>query len=483
MNVKAISVNVGKALLVSALFMFLSIIVSIADGRDSAFGPLMISFVITLIVGAFPFIFVKKSQPLSLNDGFLTIVLSWVLSFIFGMLPYVLWGGEFTLINAWFESVSGYTTTGSTILNDIEALPRSLLFWRSSTHYIGGLGVVVFLLLVMPDASPYRLKLTNMELSSLSKEGYRYKSTKTIAIITKVYVTLTLVFFFALWAAGMSSFDALNHAFSLAATGGFSTRNLSIGYYQSDLINVLVIVFMAIAALHFGLLYAVFITRSMKPMRNSVVKYYFGSILVMSLIIMLSLKLEGGYESWGKAAMDSAFTVVSYMSTTGFSICDNSIWPWLAGLVLIFASFQCGCSGSTTGGLKVDRIMIAFKAISNEVNRRLHPSAVSQVRLSGHHLPDSAVHSVMLYIVVYFIVIFLSIIGVLMCGAEIPEAVSGVIASVGSVGPGLAEVGSMDNYSLQPAMAKFIYAFDMFLGRVEIFPVLIVISLLFKRNS
>ena len=164
MNVKAISVNVGKALLVSALFMFLSIVVSIVDGRDSAFGPLMISFIITLIFGGFPFIFVRKVQALSLNDGFLTIVLSWFLSFVFGMLPYVLWGGEFTLVNAWFESVSGYTTTGSTILNDIEALPRSLLFWRSSTHYIGGLGVVVFLLLVMPDASPFRLKLTNMEL-------------------------------------------------------------------------------------------------------------------------------------------------------------------------------------------------------------------------------------------------------------------------------------------------------------------------------
>lgn len=482
MNVRAISVNVGKALLVSALFMFLSIIVSIVDGRDSAFGPLMISFIITLIVGGFPFIFVKKSQTLSLNDGFLTIVLSWLLSFIFGMLPYVLWGGEFTLINAWFESVSGYTTTGSTILNDIEALPRSLIFWRSSTHYIGGLGVVVFLLLVMPDASPYRLKLTNMELSSLSKEGYRYKSTKTIAIITKVYVFLTLVFFFSLWAAGMSSFDALNHAFSLAATGGFSSRNLSIGYYQSDLINILVIVFMAISALHFGLLYAVFITRSLKPMNNTVVKYYFGSILVMSVMIMLSLKLQGGYESWGRAAMDSTFTVVSYMTTTGFSICDNSVWPWLAGIVLVIASFQCGCSGSTTGGLKVDRVLISFKAISNEVKRRLHPSAVSQVRLSGHHLPDSAVHSVMLYIVLYFVVIFLSIIGVLMCGAEVPEAVSGVIASVGSVGPGLAEVGSMDNYSLQPAVAKFIYAFDMFLGRVEIYPILIVISLMFKRN-
>ena len=173
MNVKAISVNVGKALLGSALVMFLSIVVSVTNGLDSAFTPLLISFVVTLIVGAFPFIFVRKTQPLSLRDGFLTIVLSWILSFIFGMLPYVLWGGEFTLVNAWFERVSGYTTTGATILDDVEALPRSLLFWRSSTHYIGGLGVVVFLLLVMPDASPYRLKLTNMELSSLSKEGSR----------------------------------------------------------------------------------------------------------------------------------------------------------------------------------------------------------------------------------------------------------------------------------------------------------------------
>jgi trk system potassium uptake protein TrkH len=321
-----------------------------------------------------------------------------------------------------------------------------------------------------------------MELSSLSKEGYRYKSSKTIVVITKVYVLLTLVFFFSLWAAGMSSFDALNHAFSLAATGGFSSRNLSIGYFQSDLINILVIFFMAISALHFGLIYAVFITRSMKPLNNTVVKYYFGSIAVMSLAIMFALMSEGGYESWGRAAMDSTFTVVSYMTTTGFAICDNSVWPWIAGMVLIFASFQCGCSGSTTGGLKVDRVIISFKAMANEVQRRLHPTAISQVRLGGHILPDSTVHSVMLYIVVYFIVIFLSIIGVLLCGSEIPEAVSGVIASVGSVGPGLAEVGAMDSYAFQPAMAKFIYSIDMFLGRVEIFPVLVVLSLLFKRN-
>jgi trk system potassium uptake protein TrkH len=452
------------------------------NGRDAAFGPLLISFIITLITGGFPFIFVKGQQQLSLKDGFLTIILSWLLSFVFGMLPYVLYGGEFTLINAWFESVSGFTTTGSTILNDIEALPRSLLFWRSSTHYIGGLGVVVFLLLVIPDASPYRLKLTNMEMSSLSKEGYRYKSSKVVWVITIVYAGLTLATFLSLWAAGMPLFDAVNHAFSIAATGGFSTRNLSVGAFGSDLINMIVLFYMAVCAMHFGLIYAVFATRSLKPMKNSVVAYYFGSIVVMSLIIMLSLIAEGGYDSWGRAFMDSSFTVVSYMSTAGFAICDNSVWPWLAGVVLLFASFQCGCAGSTTGGIKVDRIIIAFKAIGNEIRRRLHPTSVSHARMSGQHLADSTVHSVLMYIVVYFLVIFVSIIAVMMCGCDATEAVSGVIASVGSVGPGLGELGSLDNYSLQPVLAKFIFTVDMFMGRVEIYPVLIAVSMIFGRN-
>ena len=483
MNVKAISVNVGKALLVSALFMFLSLIISMLEGRDAAFGPLLISFIITLLVGSFPFIFVKGIQPLSLKDGFLTIVLSWLLSFIFGMLPYVLYGGEFTLINAWFESVSGYTTTGSTILNDIEALPRSLVFWRSSTHYIGGLGVVVFLLLVIPEASPYRLKLTNMEMSSLSKEGYRYKSSKVVRVITTVYATLTVTSFFALWAAGMPLFDAVNHAFSIVATGGFSTKNMSVGAFGSDAINLVVLFFMAVCAMHFGLIYAVFATGSLKPLKNSVVRYYFGSIAVMSMIIMFSLLTKGGYESWGRALLDSSFTVVSYLSTAGFAICDNSTWPWLAGVVLLLASFQCGCAGSTTGGIKVDRIIIAFKAISNEIRRRLHPSSVSHARLSGQHLADDAVNAVLMYIVVYFLVIFVSILAVILCGTEATEAVSGVIASVGSVGPGLGELGCLDNYSAQPAMAKFIYSFDMFLGRVEIYPVFVVISMIFRRTK
>lgn len=482
MNIKAISYNVGMALLVSALFMFLSLIVSVAYGMDSGFTPMLISFIITLLVGAFPFIFVRKPAAMSLKDGFFTIVLSWLLSFIFGMMPYVMWGGEFTLINAWFESVSGYTTTGSTILTDVEALPKSLLFWRSSTHFIGGLGVIVFLLLVLPGASPYRHKLTNMEMSSLSKEGYRYKSSKTVFVITGIYLGLTLVSFLSLWAAGMPFFDAINHAFSVAATGGFSTRNMSVGAFGSDLINVIVMVLLVLGAMHFGLIYAVFATRSFKPLNNTVVKYYLGSIIVCSIIVTFSLLSKGGYDSFGRAAMDASFTVVSYMTTAGFAICDNSMWPLVAGMVLIFLSLQCGCSGSTTGGIKVDRILIAFKAIAHDIRHRLHPAEVSYVRLSGQHLSDSSVKTVMMYIVTYFFLIFVSILIVMGCGAEATEAVSGVIASIGSVGPGLGELGGMDNYSSQMAVAKFVYTMDMFLGRVEIYPVLIVLSMIFKRE-
>ena len=482
MNLKAITLNVGKALLVSALFMLMSVVVSIFYGMDSGFTPLLISCILTALVGFFPFIFVKSAPLMSLKDGFVTIALAWLLSFVFGMLPYVMWGGEFTIINAWFESVSGYTTTGSTILNDVEALPKSLLFWRSSTHFIGGLGVVVFLLLVLPQASPYRMKLTNMEMSSLSKDGYRYKSSKVLRIIVSVYLGFVVALFFSLWAAGMSIFDALNHAFSIAATGGFSTKNLSLAYFNSDLINYIVLFFMTICAMHFGLLYSVLVTGSFKPLNNAVVKFYFGSIIVCSTIVAISLMTQGGYTSWGDAAMDSTFTVVSYMSTAGFAICDNALWPPLAGFILIIVSLHCGCSGSTTGGIKVDRIVIAFKAIGHEIKRRLHPSAVSQVRMSGQNLSDTSVNAVMMFIVVYVFTIFVSVLGVMLCGTDAGTAFSGVVASIGSVGPGLGELGCLDSYAAQPAMAKFIYTLDMFLGRVEIFPLLVVLSMIFRRK-
>lgn len=482
MAVKAISTNIGKALLINALFMLISILVAVFNGMDSGFTPMVISFLVTAITGIFPFIFVKDKPSTTLHSGYLTIVFSWILSFMFGMLPYVLWGGEFTLANAWFESVSGYTTTGSTILTDIEALPKSLLFWRSSTHFIGGLGVIVFLLMVLPDSSPFKLRLTNLELSSLSKEGYRYKSGKTARVMVSVYICLTIAETLCLWAAGMTLFDAVNHAFSTVATGGFSTKNTSVMHFDSVVIDIIITVFMALSSLHFGVLFAVVAKRSLKPLRNPISRYYICVIAVFSIIIACSLKIQGGYQTWGKSLLDATFQTVSFISTTGFGQADNAAWPLLANAILLFASFHCGCSGSTTGGIKADRMFISLKAAYGDIQKRLHPTSLFRTKVGGRALDEDTVSSVFLYIVLYIITLFLSFVIVLICGLDIAEAFSGTVASLGNVGPGVGQLGTMGNYASLPAVVKFIFTIDMFLGRVEIFPILIVLSMIRNRK-
>ena len=483
MSIKNISVNVGKALLINALFMLISVIVSAAYGFDSGFVPLLISCILTFLIGAFPMIFYKRSPQDSLQDGYTTIVLAWFLSFIFGMLPYIMWGGEFTIMNAWFESVSGYTTTGSTILTDIEALPKSLLFWRSSTHFIGGLGVIIFLLLIIPDSSPFKLKLTHMELTSIAKDGYQYKSSKTIKVILSVYVGLAVAETISLWIAGMTAFDAVNHALSTVATGGFSTKNLSIMHYDSVAIDIIIMIFMALSAMHFGIIYAIFARRSLRPLNSSVTKYYFLIIAVVSLMITGSLMRNGSGGSFWNNLLDSSFQTISYISTTGFGQSDTSYWPIMASTLLIFASIHCGCAGSTTGGIKADRMLIAGKSLGVEFRKRLSPASVFRIRLGNTILPDETISSIFLFIVLYLILIFISFVAVLMCGVEVGEAFSGTIASVGNVGPGIGTLGTMGNYSAQPEGAKMIYTIGMFLGRLEIFPILIVISMMLKRKQ
>ena len=482
MNVKAISLDVGKALQVNALFMLLSLGVSMIYGFDSGFTPLLISLLITSIAGFFPMIFVKGAQQETTQDGFITIVVSWLLSFIFGMLPYVLWGGEFTLMNAWFESVSGYTTTGSTILTDIEALPKSMLMWRSSTHYIGGLGVIIFLLMVLPDTSPFKLRLSHLELSSLAKEGYRYKSGKTVRVITLTYVGLTLAEFICLWIAGMGPFDAINHSFSTIATGGFSTRNASIMHYDSNAINIIIMIFMVLASMHFGVIYATIATRSFKPLKHSITRYYILTILIFSALATFSLVVQGEM-GVSEAMMAGPFQVISFISTTGFGQSDNAAWPVMANAILLTAAIHCGCSGSTTGGLKADRVYIALKAIAGDFRKRLSPSSIFRTRIGDVCVPEETVASIFLYIVLYIMVLFLSFVLVLLCGVDIADAFSGTLASIGNVGPGLGSLGTLGNYAAQPETAKFIYTVDMLLGRLEIFPLLVVASLIFRKRS
>ena len=483
MNFKAISRNVGYALLVSALFMLMSIGVSVLNGNDSALAALIISFLITAISGAFPFIFVRSTETLTMKDGYMTIFLSWLLSFVFGMLPYALWGGPFTVVNAWFESVSGFTTTGATILENVEMLPKSLLFWRSSTHFIGGLGVVVFLLMVIPNSSPVRLRLTHMELSSLSRDGYNSRANKTVFIFASVYFGLMITAFVSYLLAGMSPFDAICHAFSVAATGGFSTRTASIGAFGSDWISGITIVFMLLGSIHFGIIFAVIVGRSLRPLRNAVLKYYLATLSIMIVMTVLSLKFEGAADSWGRAVMDGTFQIVSYATTSGFATADNSAWPILPCFLLVIMSVQCGCAGSTTGGIKCDRFLMLWKSIGRHIKQSLHPTSVREIRIGGAIIRDEDLYPSILYIAMYFLVMIVSVVVCLIVGDSSSDALAGTLSCLGNVGPAIGDIGSMGNFNALTGTTKLMFTLDMFLGRVEIYPLLAAVSLIFKPSG
>ena len=483
MNVKVISRNVGYALLVSALFMFLSILVSVANGNDSALAALMISFTITFTVGVFPFIFVRKSDDITLKDGYMIIALSWLLSFIFGMLPYALWGGPFTIINAWFESVSGFTTTGSTILDNVEALPNSLLFWRSSTHFIGGLGVVVFLLLIIPGSSQMRLRLTSLELSSLSKREYRSGANKTVYIFTYVYFGLLLASFLMYMLAGMSPFDAINHAMSVISTGGFSTRSSSIGAYDSITIDLITMLFMVLSSVHFGMIFVAVVTRSLKPFKNEIFKFYLSMMVVAGVIVSISTKAHGFEEAWGRAFLSGFFHVMSFASTTGFSIADNSSWPVLSDTILVLMGVCCGMAGSTTGGIKSDRVLLLCKEIKYQLRMVLHPASVKDIRVNGRVARQNDIAPHILYIALYGLVAIISLAVCLALDPDNNQSFTAILSSLGNVGLSVDQLGSIYSFNGEPSSLKFIYTLDMFLGRVEIYPILAVVMMIFSRRN
>ncbi|MBO6248048.1 MAG: TrkH family potassium uptake protein, partial [Bacteroidales bacterium] len=456
MNVKVISRNVGYALLVSALFMFFSILVSVSNGNDSALAALLISFTITFTVGIFPFIFVRKTPEITLKDGFMIIVLSWLLSFIFGMLPYALWGGPFTIINAWFESVSGFTTTGASILENVEDLPRSLLFWRSSTHFIGGLGVVMFLLLIIPDSSQMRLRLTNLELSSLSKREYRSGVNKTVYVFTYVYLGMLVASFFSYLLAGMSPFDAINHAMSVTATGGFSTRNQSIGSFNSVAIDLVTMLFMLLSSIHFGMIYISIVTRSLKPFKNEIFKFYLWSLIISSVIVTVSLRAHGVEDSWAGALLNGSFHVLSYASTSGFGIADNSVWPALPSAILIFVGIWCGMAGSTTGGIKSDRALLLCKEVKYHLKTVLHPASVNEVRINRRVVRQEDIAPHILYIALYMMLIIVSLALNLALNPDNANAVAATFTSLSNVGPAIGELGSFGNFGAEPVAAKLV---------------------------
>ncbi len=473
MNINYVSRNVGIALVFNAAFMFLGVLVSLCYGLDASFSPLLLSGVITLAVGLFPLIFVRKSGIISVKEGFFTIVCTWLLVCVFGALPYILWGGDFSVIDAWFESVSGYTTTGCTVLSDVEALPHGLLFWRSSTHYLGGLGVVVFMILVLPYArATFGLRLSTLEMGSLSKQNYKFKVTETAKIILLVYVGLTVLQTVCLFLAGVGFFDALNHSMSISATGGFSTRNASAAAFNSPVVETIMIVFMYFSGLHFGLIYLAFRSRSLRMFKDPVIKFY-SFVLIGSIAITTFCLLVGGTEtSFLSALRHSAFMNVSAASTTGFANAETQQWPVAAILIFFYLAFQGACSGSTTGGVKADRICVSVSSLKARLRRQLHMNAVIKPRMGNRILDADITGETNLYLVFFSSIIFVGAILLSATGLDLKTAVTTSLACTANTGITFSSLSSFGNYGDFPVVSKIIFTIEMFLGRLEIYPIL-----------
>ncbi|MCM1150434.1 MAG: TrkH family potassium uptake protein [Alistipes sp.] len=469
MRVDVVLRYIGMVMLFVAGFMLLSAGISWLSGTDSSFYPLLLAALLTALLGAFPLIFVEKKVQLSNKEGFCIVVGSWLVACVVGTFPYLIWGGEFTPVNAIFESVSGFTTTGATILTDIEALPRGMQFWRISSTWIGGMGVVMFALVILPSMGRSKMTLSNVELSALAKDNYRYRTQIIVRILLVVYVGLTVLAVLALKLAGMNWFDALCHGMSASATSGFSTRNASIAYYNSPLIDTILIFVMATAGIHFGLIYATVTGKRNNIARSEVTRWYLGMLLAGGAVIAVSLYAAGLYPTLSASFRYGLFQFVSLVTTTGFATADTNLWTPLAVVLLIFGSCVCASAGSTSGGIKINRLVLAGKMMRTRLRQQQHPNAVIRIRLDGVVQESEFLHTVMTFIVAYVMLILAGTLFAALCGADLTTAFSSSVAMLGNVGPGFGQVGSMSTYAELPGMLKLFDSLLMLLGRLEIF--------------
>ncbi len=470
MRVDVVMRYVGIVMLFIAAFMLVAAGISYVSGVDSAFYSLLLSALLTVLLGSFPMIFVgPNSGQLSNKEGFCIVVGSWLVACFVGMFPYLIWGGEFTLVNAWFESVSGFTTTGATILYDIEALPRGLQFWRMATTWIGGMGVVMFALVILPSMGRSKMTLSNVELSSLAKENYRYRTQIIVQILLVVYVGLTALTTVMLKMAGMNWFDALCHGMSAAATSGFSTKNASIAFYHSVSIETVLMFAMATSGIHFGLIYATVTGKRQNIFRSEVTRYYLGMLLAGSVIIAVSLYGAELYPTLGRAFRYASFQFVSLVTTSGFATADTNLWTSTAIIALIFGSIICASAGSTSSGIKVNRLVLAAKMMRARIEQQQHPNAVIRIRLDGIVQEREAMHTVMVFIVAYMICILAGTLFSSLFGCDLMTSFSSAVACMSNVGPGFGEVSSFGNYGGLPAVVRLFDTLLMLLGRLEIF--------------
>lgn len=463
--------------ILETLFMLAASVVAFLYRGDDLY-PLLLSSGILFGTGVLFYLigFRANEHSAGRREGMLTVTLTWCLLSFFGMLPFYLGGYIDNITDAYFETMSGFTTTGSTVLTNIEALPKGVLFWRSLTQWQGGIGVIVFTVALMPMFGGSNVVvLYEEETSGVTHERFRPRVTQVAKRVWGVYLFLTFCVVGLLWAGPMDLYDAVNHGLTTISTGGYSTRNTSIAYWHSAYVEWVVICFMLIGSINITLIYFFLNSHFSRLWKDEETRWFIGFVLAVIALVFVWLLCEGLVTDPAYAIRTAAFQVVTIISTCGFATDDYVQWGpffWLVSLMLMFI---CGCAGSTCGGLKMGRFVILVKNLSNEFKKQVHPHAVIPVRMNGHALSDTIVHRVLAFVFAYIALLVLSCFVLTINGMTFIEAVSAALTAISNVGPALGDLGPCGNFAEVPDLSKWFLSFLMMVGRLEIFTVLTIL--------
>lgn len=476
-NTKFVIYIIGILLLVETAFLAISTGVSLYYG-ESDFEAFLLTTLLTATVGGISYLLTRKhSKQLKKREGFFIVAITWVIFSLFGMLPFVLSGSIPSVTDAFFETMSGFTTTGASILNNIESLPHAVLFWRSLIQWLGGMGIIVFTIALLPKLGVEGgVHLFNSESPGLTHEKIAPRIDQTAKRLWGIYLGITALLTLLLWAGPMELFDSVCHAFTAMATGGYSTKQASVAYWNSAYIDYVLTIFMFIAGTNFTLVYLSGRGKLSKLFGNEEFRWYGAIVLVVTLLFSIELVRNHTYDNPTDAFRYSIFQVVSLITTTGYATADYVAWGsffWILSLMLMVSG---GSAGSTAGGMKVVRILVMLKNSIIEFRKQLHPNAVMPVRVNKTVVPYDLVTRVLAFLFIYLLIILISIAYLTFIGINFEEAVGAVITSISNVGPGLGASGPAGNFSGFPDQAKWFLSFIMLVGRLELFTVLIIFT-------
>ncbi|MBR3906677.1 MAG: TrkH family potassium uptake protein [Bacteroidaceae bacterium] len=480
---KAIFRIVGILLLFEAIFLLSGVLVALYYD-EAVIDDLLLSVAAMLGTGSLlTYIFRKSGRNVSRKDGYIVVTVIWVVFSLFGSLPYMLSGAIPDFTDAFYETMSGFTTTGSSILSNIESMPKSLLFWRALTHWIGGLGIVFFTVAVFPIFGLGDMHLFAAESVGPMRAKLHPRISVTARWILTVYVGLTLIATVALFFSGMGWFDAVCHSMSTVSTGGFSTKQASLAAFNSPLIEYMTVLFMFLGGVSLSLQYLlIFKGRPMELYRDTEFRTYFTFIAVFTVLVSIGLLLTEPMDAEG-AFRTALFQVVSIQTTTGFATADYTLWAPLIWLILCGLMFVGACSGSTSGAMKCVRVATLTKVMWNEFKRIVHPNAVIPVRMARKIVPATVQSAILAYTVIYFFVVIVGLTVNMAFGLDFLDAFGLSVTSVGNVGPGLGHYGPMDSLALLPDGVKWFCSFQMLVGRLEFFAVLLLLTPVFWKRQ